>query len=580
MKENEVLQLVKDKANKWLNSNIDEKTRTSIKEMMENNENELIESFYKDLEFGTGGLRGIMGAGTNRMNIYTVGMATQGLANYLKMNFTGLKQIKVAIAYDCRNNSRLYAETTAKIMAANNIKAYLFEDLRPTPELSFAVRYFGCQSGIVVTASHNPKEYNGYKVYWEDGGQIIEPHDKNIINEVQKITSIDEINFKSNPDLIETIKSDFDEIYTDEIKKLSLSSESVKKYHDLGIVYTPLHGTGVKLVPMILKKLGFTNIYHIPEQDVNSGDFPTVHSPNPEESAALAMAMEKAAQVGAELVMATDPDADRVGIGLKDNHNNYILLNGNQTASILIYYLLKRWHDKGKLDGKQYIVKTIVTSEILTEIADDFKVEHYDVLTGFKFIADIIKNNEGKKTFIGGGEESYGYLAGEFVRDKDAVMSCALIAEAAAWAKDNNMKLFDLLLEIYQKYGLYYEKLISITKKGKSGQEEIAAMMDRFRNSTPESINGSDVMLVHDYEKSQTIDMISQLRHKIELPKSNVLQFVLHDGTKISIRPSGTEPKIKFYFSVKGELKDKNDYEKVKATLDSKIDSIIKDLKL
>ncbi|MBN2682638.1 MAG: phospho-sugar mutase [Bacteroidales bacterium] len=575
---NPLLESVRFKAQTWLNSSIDNESKALIEKMLQNDENELIESFYKDLEFGTGGLRGIMGPGTNRVNVYTIGMATQGLVNYLKKNFSNLSQIKVAVAHDCRNNSRLFAETTANVFTANNIKVYLFEDLRPTPELSFAIRHFGCQSGVMVTASHNPKEYNGYKAYWDDGGQIISPHDTNIINEVKAIKSIDDVKFNGKPELIESVGVEFDNLYISKIAELSLSPDAIEAQKDLKIVFTPIHGTAVKLVPMTLAHLGFQNVYHVPEQDIVSGDFPTVHSPNPEEKAALSMAIEKAKEVGADLVMATDPDADRVGIAVRDNNNEIILLNGNQTASILIYYLLYKWKENGKLDGNQYIVKTIVTSEILTAIAESFDVEYFDVLTGFKYIADIIKTNEGKKTFIGGGEESYGYLAGEFVRDKDAVMSCALIAEAAAWAKNNDLTLYQLLLDIYCKYGFYKEDLVSVTKKGKSGSEEIAAMMDGFRSKTPDSINGSDVMLVHDYQKQQTIDMISQLRYKINLPKSNVLQFVLHDGTKISVRPSGTEPKIKFYFGVKDNLDKPEDFDKVNKLLAERIENIKKSL--
>lgn len=573
-----IIEIVKEKAQDWLSCSIDAATRSRIEDMLQNDENELIESFYKDLEFGTGGLRGIMGPGTNRVNVYTIGMATQGLANYLKKNFASLSQIKVAIAHDCRNNSRLFAETTANVFTANNIKVYLFEDLRPTPELSFAIRHFGCQSGVVVTASHNPKEYNGYKAYWDDGGQIISPHDTNIIDEVLAIKSIDDVNFNGKPELIESIGADFDNLYLSKIAALSLSPNEISQQKDMKIVYTPIHGTGVKLVPMALRKVGFTNIFNILEQDVISGDFPTVHSPNPEEKAALSMALEKAREVGADLVMATDPDADRVGIAIRDNKNELILLNGNQTASILIYYLLFKWKENGKLDGKQYIVKTIVTSEILSAIAESFNVEYFDVLTGFKYIADKIKNNEGKKTFIGGGEESYGYLAGEFVRDKDAVISCVLIAEAAAWAKSKGMSLYQLLLDIYLKYGFYKEDLISVTKKGKSGAEEIDAMMDKFRNQTPDSINGSDVMLVHDYQKQQTIDMVSHLRYNIPLPKSNVLQFELYDGSKISIRPSGTEPKIKFYFGVKEQIPSIDKFEEINQMLEKRIENIKKSL--
>ncbi len=575
----ELLTTVKEKANKWLSNSFDADTRKEVQDMLDNDENLLIESFYKDLEFGTGGLRGIMGAGTNRMNIYTVGMATQGLSNYLKSNFSKLPQIKVAIAHDCRNNSRLFAETTAKIFSANGFKVYLFESLRPTPELSFAIRYFGCQSGVVITASHNPKEYNGFKAYWNDGSQLISPHDNNVVDEAAKV-KIDDIRFDGNEANIISIGKEIDEIYLDNIKALSLNPEIIEKNKDLKIVYTPIHGTGVNLVPDVLRKFGFSNIYHIHEQDVVDGNFPTVISPNPEEPAALDMALKEAAKLDADIVMATDPDADRVGIAVKNNKSEFVLLNGNQTATILIYYLLNQWNEKGKIIGKEYIVKTIVTTELLNVMADKYKVKRYEVLTGFKYIAEILRNNEGKMKFIGGGEESYGYLAGEFVRDKDAVMSCALIAEAAAWAKENGKTLYQLLIDIYLEFGFYKESLISITKKGKSGAEDIKKMMENFRMNPPESILGSDVLLVHDYLQQQSFDQLSHLRHNINLPKSNVLQFITQDGTKVSIRPSGTEPKIKFYFGVRDELTDKDDFEKLNKQLAGKIEAIIKELKL
>jgi phosphoglucomutase len=542
--------------------------------------NELIECFYQNLEFGTGGLRGIMGVGTNRMNIYTVGMASQGLSNCLKKEFKSLSEIKVAIAHDSRNNSRLFAETAAGIFTGNGFKVYLFEALRPTPELSFAIRYLKCQSGIVITASHNPKEYNGYKAYWDDGGQVVPPHDKNIIDEVNKIKSIDEIKFNGPKDKIQILGNEIDEIYTDKIKKLSLSPEAIAKNSDMKIVYTPLHGTGVKLVPMILQKMGFRNIIHIPEQDISDGNFSTIKSPNPEEPAALNMAIEKAKATGADLVMATDPDADRVGIAVRNKNNEMVLLNGNQAASILIYYLLTKWKENGKLKGKEYLVKTIVTTELITDMAQTFNVTCYNVLTGFKYIAEIIKQNEGKATFIGGGEESYGYLAGEFVRDKDAVMSCALIAEAAAWAKGQNKTMFELLLDIYQKFGFYKESLLSVTKKGKEGNEEIQKMMDNFRQNPPAKINGSDVLIILDYEKRKSFDVSKGIEKDIDLPKSNVLQFITKDKSKISIRPSGTEPKIKFYFGVHASLHSIQDFEKVNQALEQKIKNIIADLKL
>ena len=578
MADKELLNLVQSKAKAWLNSNIDSESKKDIENLIQNNESELIESFYKDLEFGTGGLRGIMGVGTNRMNIYTVGIATQGLSNYLKQQFVNKKSIKVAIAYDSRNNSRLFAEKTASVFSANGIKVFLFEDLRPTPELSFAIRHFNCQSGIVVTASHNPKEYNGYKVYWEDGGQIISPHDKNIITEVQKITDISDIQFDDSMNNVEIIGEKIDKKYINELSKLSLNPQVIKDQKDLKIVYTPIHGTGVELVPKALQDYGFENITIVEEQKIPDGNFPTVKSPNPEEPAALELALKKAKEIDADIVMATDPDGDRVGIAVKNNNNEFILLNGNQAAALLINYLISQWKDKGKLKGKEYIVKTIVTSELLKDIANKYNVECYDVLTGFKYIADIIKQKEGKKKFIGGGEESYGYLAGEFVRDKDAVMSCALLAETAAWAKYNGKTLYQELIDIYVKFGFYKEKLISIVKKGKSGAEEIQKMMDNFRNRPPQTINNSNVMLIHDFEKQKTFDQISHLRYEINLPKSNVLQFILKDGSKISIRPSGTEPKIKFYFGVHDKLEKREDFEKVNKLLDNKIDNIIKSL--
>lgn len=579
MTDKDLMQQVNEKAQKWLHSTIiDNESKERIKYMIENDENELIESFYKDLAFGTGGLRGIMGIGTNRINIYTIGMATQGLSNYLKQQFAGEKEIKVAIAYDSRNNSRLFAEKTASVFSANGIKVYLFDKLRPTPELSFAIRNLGCQSGIVITASHNPKEYNGYKVYWEDGGQIISPHDKNIITEVQKIKSIDEIRFDHELTHVKKIGEKIDNEYIKQIKKLSLNPDIIKKNKDLKIVFTPIHGTAVDLVPKALKAFGFENVDIVEEQNTPDGNFPTVKSPNPEEPAAMELALKKAKAVDADIVMGTDPDGDRVGIAIKNLKNDFILLNGNQAATLLIHYLITQWKEKGKIKGREYIVKTIVTSEILAEIAEKFGVQYYDVLTGFKYIADIIKQNERKKIFIGGGEESYGYLAGEFVRDKDAVMSCALLAETAAWAKSNGKKLYEQLIDIYAEFGFYKEKLISIVKKGKAGEEEIKKMMDNFRNNPPQTVNKSNVMLIHDFLKQKTFDQLSHLRYEINLPKSNVLQFILKDGSKISIRPSGTEPKIKFYFSVNEKLERKEDFEKVNKQLDEKIDQIIKDL--
>jgi len=575
---NTELQEVKSKAQIWLDGNYDQETKDTIKDLMQNNENELVDSFYRDLEFGTGGLRGVMGVGTNRMNRYTVGMATQGLANYVKQNFKDLPEIKVAIAHDCRNNSRLFAETAAKIFTGNGFKVYLFEALRPTPELSFAIRHYGCQSGIVITASHNPKEYNGYKAYWNDGGQVVPPHDKNIISEVQKISSVDDVQWNGDDSKIEILGHEFDELYTDKIKELSLSPEAIERQNNLKIVYTPIHGTGVKLVPMILKKMGFKNVYNVPEQDVVSGDFPTVHSPNPEETAALKMAIEKGQELDADVIMGTDPDSDRVGIVVKNKKGEFEILNGNQTAAVLLNYLIKKWKENGKLTGKEYIVYTIVTSELLGEIADKYNVEVMKTLTGFKWIAKVLADNEGKKSFIGGGEESYGYLAGEFVRDKDAIMSCALIAEVAAYAKDQGKSLYDFLLEIYQEFSFYKEHLISVVRKGKSGAEEIQQMMKKFRENPPETINGIKVAEIKDYDLSKSVNKLTGAESTIDMPKSNVLQFVLEDESIISVRPSGTEPKIKFYFSVKDKLPSAAQYEEINAKLDQKIKNIIDEI--
>lgn len=582
MKDKKLLKEVKKKAQSWLDSNIDDETREKIQYMIKKDPDELIESFYQNLEFGTGGLRGIMGVGTNRMNIYTVGMATQGLCNYLKSCFADRDEIRVAIAHDCRNNSRLFTETCAGIFAANGIHAYIFDDLRPTPELSFALRHFECQSGVIITASHNPKEYNGYKVYWEDGGQIVAPHDRNIIEEVKKISSIDEIRFDGDPELIVTIPSSFDDLYVDRLTEISLSPEVIMRQHDMKIVYTPIHGTGVRLVPMALARFGFTQVYNVPEQDVVSGDFPTVVSPNPEESAALAMALGKADEVGAELVMATDPDSDRVGIAVRDLDGKLVLLNGNQTGALLYYYLLHKWSESGKITGKEYVAKTIVTTELLAKIASKYKVEIYNVLTGFKFIAEIMRKEEGKKRFIIGSEESYGYLAGDFVRDKDAVMSCSLIAETAAWARDQGKSLFELLLDIYQEFGFYLEQLNSIYKTGKEGAELIKKMMEKFRTSPPAELAGSRVLLMHDYLRSSSLHIISGQSTPLSLsvPRSNVLQYITEDDTKVSIRPSGTEPKIKFYFSVRGTLPGREQYRENREKLENKISRIKQELEI
>ena len=566
------------RARVWLDGNYDEDTKAEVRNMIENDPEGLTEAFYKDLEFGTGGLRGIMGVGTNRMNKYTVGMATQGLANYLKKMFPDNKTISIAIATDSRNNNTFFANTTANVMSANGIKVFMFDELRPTPELSFAIRHLGCQAGVVITASHNPPEYNGYKAYWEDGGQLVAPHDKNVIEEVQKIKNIDDVKFERNEDLIEIIGEEVDRVYVEKIKGLSLSPEIIERHKDMKIVYTPIHGAGVKLVPGSLKAFGFENIYHVSEQDIPDGNFPTVKSPNPEEPAALAMALDKAREVDAALVMATDPDTDRVGIAVRNDKGDFVLLNGNQTATLLINYLLKKWKEKGKVTGNEYIVKTIVTSEILKDIADKNGIETYDTLTGFKYIAEIIRLLEGKKQFIGGGEESYGYLVGDFVRDKDAVISCCMIAETAAWAADQGKTLYDLLPDIYVEFGFYKERLISIVRKGKAGAEEIQKMMEEYRANPPKQINGSDVVLIKDYLISKEIDKTTGEEKDINLPKSNVLQFFLKDGSKISVRPSGTEPKIKFYFSVKENLESKEKFDAVNTQLEKRIDDIIADL--
>ncbi|MEJ2594974.1 MAG: phospho-sugar mutase [bacterium] len=566
-----------EKAKKWLSDYYDPETRERVRYLIEKDPKELIECFYRDLEFGTGGLRGIMDVGTNRMNKYTVGAATQGFANYLKKNFAHLDQIKVAIAYDARNKSPFFARVTADVFSANGIKVYLFDELKPTPELSFAIRHFGCQGGIVITASHNPKKYNGYKAYWDDGAQLISPHDKNVIEEVNSITDVSEVRFDGNESLIEIVGEDFDSLYVDRIKSLSLSPEVIDRQKDFKIVYTPIHGTGVKLVPMALRAFGFQEIYHVPEQDVVDGNFPTVISPNPEEQAAMDMAIQRAKAVNADLVMATDPDSDRVGIAVRRGAE-FILLNGNQAASLLIYYLLTKWKENGKLTGNEFICKTIVTTELLNDIADKYAVEHHDVLTGFKYIADLIKKFEGEKTFIGGGEESYGYLVGDFVRDKDAVSSCAMIAETAAWAADQGMSLYDMLIGLYTEFGLYHEKLISVVREGKAGAEEIKRKMDNFRIDPPKTLNGSRLIKIKDYQASLETDLNTGKTKEIKLPVSNVLQFFTEDGSKISVRPSGTEPKIKFYFGVKGKISRKEDYDKVTEQLDARIEGIIKDL--
>lgn len=577
----ELLKQVEAKAQVWLGEGYDEETKAAVRAMLDNEDKtDLIEAFYKDLEFGTGGLRGIMGAGTNRMNIYTVGAATQGLSNYLKKAFADLPQIKVAIGHDCRNNSRRFAEVAADVFSANGIKVYLFDALRPTPEVSFAIRELGCQSGVILTASHNPKEYNGYKAYWSDGAQMIAPHDKNTIDEVNKITSVKDVKFQGNPALIEIIGEEIDRRYLDRIKTLSLSPEAIARHHDMKIVYTPIHGTGVRLVPASLKNFGFTNIIHVPEQDVVSGDFPTVVSPNPEEPAALDMAIKKAIETDAELVVASDPDADRIGMAVRNDKGEFVLINGNQIVMIFLNYLMTRNKELGLLKGNEYIVKTIVTTETIKTIAERNGFKMYDCYTGFKWIASVIRENEGKARYIGGGEESYGFLPEDFVRDKDSVSSISLMAEIAAWAKDKGMTMYQMLQDIYIKYGFSKEKGISVVRKGKSGAEEIVAMMKSFRANPLKELAGSPVVCVKDYDSLEALNPVTGEKSKLDMPvTSNVLQYFTTDGSKVSIRPSGTEPKIKFYIEVRGIKMDSYaDYDAANAAADAKIEAIKKEL--
>ena len=582
MNEEALLQKVTEKAQLWLDGNYDKETKKEVEQMLNNEDKSLlIDAFYKELEFGTGGLRGIMGAGSNRVNIYTVGGATQGLSNYLLQEFADLPEIKVVIGHDCRNNSRKFAEISANIFSANGIKVYLFEDLRPTPEVSFAIRKLGCQSGIMITASHNPKEYNGYKAYWDDGAQVLAPHDRNIIAEVNRIKSVDDIKFEGNPDLIHIIGEDMDKAFIKEVIKLSVSPEAIERQHDMKIVYTPIHGAGVKLVPAALKAVGFTNIINVPEQDVTSGEFPTVVSPNPEEPAALKLAVEKAIETGAEIVMATDPDADRIGTAVRDDDGEFVLINGNQTMIIYLYYLITRWRELEKLTGKEYAVKTIVTSELVAKIASKNNVELFDSYTGFKWIADIIKKNEDTKIYIGGGEESYGFLAGDFVRDKDAVSACMLFAEIAAWAKDNGKTVYQLLQDIYLEYGYSKEVGVSLVRKGKEGADEIEAMMKNFRNNPPTQIAGSNVTLLKDFSSLEAKDFENNETSSLSMPTtSNVLQYYTEDGTKLSIRPSGTEPKIKFYIEVIGEANTREELKQAEETADKKIEQIREEFNL
>jgi phosphoglucomutase len=580
MKNETLISLVTDKANSWLEGDYDADTKKEIQQLLDNEDKSpLIDAFYKDLEFGTGGLRGIMGVGSNRMNIYTVGTATQGLSNYLKKEFANHDQIKVVIGHDCRNNSRKFAEVAADIFSANGIKVYLFENLRPTPLISYAIRKLGCQSGIMVTASHNPKEYNGYKAYWNDGAQVLAPHDRNIIAEVNRIKSNSEIKFKGDKKLIEIIGKDMDNAFIEEVKKLVLSPESIQRNSDIKIVYTPIHGTGGTLVPDALKAVGFTNIIHVPEQDVISGDFPTVVSPNPEEPAALDLAIKKARETDADLVMATDPDSDRIGTAIRDDKGEFILVNGNQTLLLCLYYLMTRREELGLLTGKEFIVKTIVSTELAKVIAQSKGIEIYDSYTGFKWIADIIRKNEGIKKYIGGGEESYGFLAGDFVRDKDAVSACTLFAEIAAWARDNGKSVYELLQDIYLEYGYSKEVGISLVKKGKEGAEEIEAMMKNFRAKPLTSLGGSPVTLIKDFGKLEAVDFVRDEQIALEMPTtSNVIQYFTEDNTKMSIRPSGTEPKIKFYIEVKGYAKTREELEQAERKADEKINEIREEL--
>ena len=563
----------------WLNGQYDEETKQAIRDMMDN-PNELNESFYRNLEFGTGGLRGIMGVGTNRMNKYTVAMATQGLANYVKKCFPTANPIKAAVSHDSRNHSREFAEITANVLAANGFHVYLFEALRPTPELSFAVRHFGCQTGVMVTASHNPKEYNGYKAYWDDGCQLVAPHDTNVIDEVLKIKGLDDVKMTGGEANIEIIGENVDSVYLDRVEQNSLHPELIKKHHDLKIVYTPLHGTGITLIPRMLEKLGFTNVNVVKEQATPDGNFPTTPSPNPEEKAAMKMAVDLAKEIDADIVFASDPDADRVGVAVKRPDGEWMLLNGNQTMSVLIYYLLKEWKETGRLTGKEFIVKTIVTSELPADIAKRVGVKVYDVLTGFKFIGDKIRELEGKEVFIGGGEESYGYMIGDFVRDKDAVAACSMIAEIAAWAAEQGKTFFDVLVDLYTEYGFYKEGLLSVVRKGKSGAEEIQQMMKDYRENPPKEIDGEKVVCIKDYKLHESTDLTTGKKERIDLPASNVLQFFTDKGNKVTVRPSGTEPKIKFYFGVKGSLASKADFDQVNSALDGKIEAIKRSMNL
>ncbi len=579
MENEELIKQCTEKAQKWLAPEYDAETQAEVKRMLENSDKtDLIEAFYKDLEFGTGGLRGIMGVGSNRMNIYTVGAATQGLSNYLNKCFAGKKDISVVVGYDCRNNSQKFAEISANIFSANGIKVYLFEDMRPTPEMSFAIRRLGCQSGIILTASHNPKEYNGYKAYWDDGAQVLAPHDKGIIDEVNKISSAADIKFEGNKELIQVIGKEIDDDYLAQVHSISIDPEVIKRQKDLKIVYTPIHGTGMMLIPQSLKLWGFENVHCVPEQMVKSGDFPTVVSPNPENAEALTLAIKLAKEIDADIVMASDPDADRVGMACKDSKGEWVLINGNQTCLIFLYYIIKNRIAMGKMKGNEFIVKTIVTTELIKKVADKNNIEMYDCYTGFKWIARQIRLNEGVKQYIGGGEESYGFLAEDFVRDKDAVSACSLLAEICAWAKDQGKTLYDILMEIYVEYGFSKELTVNVVKPGKSGADEIKAMMDNFRACPPKELGGSQVVLVKDYKTLKATDAAGNATD-IDMPEpSNVLQFFTADGTKVSVRPSGTEPKIKFYMEIQGEMGCPKCYASATATATEKAEAVKKSL--
>lgn len=567
------------KAEKWLGDSFDEKTREEVRTLLDKEDkSDLIDAFYKDLEFGTGGLRGIMGAGTNRMNIYTVGMATQGLANYLNLNFKDRKQISVVVGHDCRNNGRLFAETVADIFSANGIKVYLFDDLRPTPEVSFAIRYLGCQSGVNVTASHNPREYNGYKAYWEDGAQVLAPHDTAIIDEVAKVR-VEDIRFKGNPELIEIIGEKVDKAYLDAVQTVCIDPELVKRNHDLGIVYTPLHGCGRVIIPRSLAQWGFTNVNCVPEQMIPDGNFPTVVSPNPEYPEALTMALNLAKKLNADVVMASDPDADRLGVACRNSAGEWVLLNGNQTCMIFLYYIITKYSQMGRMTGREFVVKTIVTTEVISRIAEKNNLEMFDCYTGFKWIAKVIADESAKgKKYIGGGEESFGFLAEDFVRDKDAVSACSLMAEIASWAKENGKTLFDILMDAYIEYGFSQECAVSVVKPGKSGADEIRQMMEQFRANPPKELAGLPVMFVRDFKTMKQQDAAGNIT-SLDMPEpSNVLQYFSSEGDKVSVRPSGTEPKIKFYIEAKGVMNDASEYETAKSAAQNKIELIRKSL--